>query len=104
MREKWTDERLDDLRDHMDEGFAIHREALRDVRLEIAILRSETKADIAGLRTELKGDIASLDHRMRGEFAAVRSELGAMQRLMLRVGAGMVGTMALGFASILLTH
>jgi len=42
-REKWTDERLDDLRDEMHRGFA-------DVKAVIA----ETKAEIADLKVEVR--------------------------------------------------
>ncbi len=41
-REKWTDERLDDLREHMDEGF-------REVKAEVRSTRSELKDDIREL-------------------------------------------------------
>lgn len=41
-REKWTDERLDDLKDHMDQGF-------REVKAEIKSTRSELKEDIREL-------------------------------------------------------
>jgi intein/homing endonuclease len=41
-RESWTDERLDDLKEHMDEGF-------REVRAEIRSTRSELKEDIREL-------------------------------------------------------
>ena len=53
-RENWTDERLDDLKEHMDEGF-------REVKTEIRSLRSEVKSDIASLRTEVKGEIGKLE-------------------------------------------
>jgi hypothetical protein len=45
VREAWTDERLDDLKEHMDEGFR------------------EVKAEIRGLRAELKDDIKELNRR-----------------------------------------
>jgi hypothetical protein len=34
-RENWTDERLDDLKDHMDEGFGEVRAELRQIRGEM---------------------------------------------------------------------
>jgi hypothetical protein len=49
-RESWTDERLDDLKGRMDEGF-------REVKGEIAEVRSELRTT----RTELKEEIAKLD-------------------------------------------
>jgi ribosome recycling factor len=41
-REAWTDERLDDLQKHMDEGF-------REVKAEIRSTRAELKEDIREL-------------------------------------------------------
>jgi hypothetical protein len=56
-RETWTDERLDDLKDHMDEGF-------REVKAEFRSLRSEVKGEVQSLRTELKGEISKLDAKI----------------------------------------
>lgn len=75
MRELWTDERLDDMSARVTEGFARLETDLREHR-------SETRA----------------------EFMALRSEIGTTQRLMVQIGGGMIGTMVLGFASLLLTH
>ena len=70
-RAAWTDERLDDLAEAMRSGFARLDQDIRDVRIEIA-----------SLRTELKGESQEL------------------RQMMLRVGAGLIGSMALGFLSV----
>ena len=79
MREKWTDERLDDMNTRMAEGF------------------NRLDADMRDLR----GD-------MRSEFAAVRAEMSsrfeATQRLILQVGGGTIATMAIGFVSLLVAQ
>jgi hypothetical protein len=41
-RETWTDERLDDLKEHMDQGF-------REVKAELRSTREELKEDIRDL-------------------------------------------------------
>ena len=46
VREAWTDERLDDLKDHMDVGF-------REVKAEIRSTRTELKQEIRDLSTRL---------------------------------------------------
>lgn len=74
MREKWTDERLDDLNDHMNEGFNRLDEDIREVRSEIAGIRSE----------------------MSKRFEATH-------RLIIQVGAGLFGTMLVGFLSLVVT-
>jgi hypothetical protein len=78
VREKWTDERLDDMRAQMGDGF-------NRVDGEVRMLRSE----------------------MRNEFAAVRAEMGTRfeptQRLIIQVGAGMFATMLIGFLGVIVT-
>jgi hypothetical protein len=79
VREQWTDERLGDMRDRMNAGFD---------RLD---------ADLRELRSDI-----------RSEFAAVRGEMSsrfeATQRLIIQIGAGMFGTMAVGFIGVLVAH
>lgn len=75
MREKWTDERLDDMNDRMGEGFNRLDEDIREVRSEIAGIRGE-----------------------------MNSRFEAMQRLIIQVGGGLFGTMIIGFLSIVLSQ
>jgi hypothetical protein len=57
---------------------------------------------------ELRSDMNGLRSDMRSEFAAVRGEMSsrfeATQRLIIQVGAGMFGTMAVGFIGLLVAH
>jgi len=48
-REAWTDERLDDLKEHMNTGFAEVKGELREVRGELKSTRTELKEEIAKL-------------------------------------------------------
>jgi hypothetical protein len=73
-RETWTDERLGDLNQRVGEGFREQREDTRAVRTEIQTLRSETNA-----------------------------RFDSMQRLILQVGAGLFGTMLIGFLGLAAT-
>jgi hypothetical protein len=79
MREKWTDERLDDMSARMVEGFNRLDAELRDSRTGI-----------------------------RGEFMVVRAEMNsrfdATQRLILQVGGGMFATMVVGFIGLLVSQ
>lgn len=59
MRQSWTDDRLDDLRDNVTE------------------FRAETKAEFAGVRAEMRHEFAAVRLEMRDEFAAVRLEMRA---------------------------
>ena len=82
VREKWTDERLDDMNDHMGEGFDRLDKDIREVRSEVAGVRSE----VTGLRGEMN------------------SRFEATHRLIIQVGGGLFGTMVIGFLSVVLTQ
>jgi hypothetical protein len=75
VREKWTDERLDDMNGRISEGFDRLDKDIREVRSEIAGGRDE----------------------MNRRFEATH-------RLILQVGGGLFGTMAIGFLGIVLTQ
>jgi tetrahydromethanopterin S-methyltransferase subunit G len=70
-REKWTDERLDDLAGRVDRGFA------------------EVKGEIGDLRTEMNGRLDSVNGRFDSFQAEMNSRFDSMQ-----------WTMIIGFASI----
>jgi hypothetical protein len=74
-REAWTDERLDDLKTSVDDGF-------RDNREEFRALRGE-------MREEFRG--------VRGEMGEIRAELGALNRTIHQFLFAIVGTIFLGF-------
>ncbi|HET7122057.1 MAG TPA: hypothetical protein VFI17_12515 [Solirubrobacterales bacterium] len=74
VREKWTDERLDDLKEQVVTGFERVDGDIREVRSEVA-----------GLRTEMS------------------DRFDATHRLIVQVGAGLFGTMAMGFLGMIAT-
>jgi hypothetical protein len=78
VRDKWTDERLDDMNARMSESFA-----------------------------RVDGELRTLRSDMRSEFGAVRGEMSdrfdSTQRLIIQVGAGLFGTMTVGFLGMMLT-
>lgn len=71
MREKWSDERLNDLNRRVENGFNRVDADLRDVRGEIAGLRSG----------------------MDARFEHLESRFDALQRTMLQVGGGLVAAL-----------
>jgi hypothetical protein len=68
MREAWTDERLDDLNRHVEEGF-------RRIDGDLRALRVETKTELTALRGEMN------------------DRFDAMQRLMIQVGGVIVAAL-----------
>jgi 16S rRNA C1402 N4-methylase RsmH len=71
MREKWTDERLDDLNHRVDEGFKEAHREFQALRLEI-----------------------------RTEFRGLRSEMATLNRTMLQIEAGAIATFAIGLLGL----
>jgi hypothetical protein len=100
MRDKWTDERLDDMNAVMADGF-------NRTDADLRALRSDTTSEFAAVRSEMRSEFAAVRSEMKSEFAASRSEMNsrfeATQRLIVQVGAGMFGTMVIGFVSLVVT-
>jgi DNA repair exonuclease SbcCD ATPase subunit len=97
VREAWTDQRLDDLQKHMDEGF-------REVKAEIRSLRSEVKGEIESLRSELKGEIQSLRVELRGEIGDLRGEIGELRTSMDAKFDRLTYTLIAALIGLLATH
>jgi len=104
-REAWTDERLDDLKDHMDEGFCGVKGEIRSLRSEVKgemqLLRSEVKGEVRALRTELKGEIATTRLELKGEIGEVRGGLEKLSerfdRLNVTLIAALIGLLAMHY-------
>lgn len=60
VREKWTDERLDDLKG------------------EVATLRTEMRDEFRAVRAEMRTEFRAVRDEMRIEFRAVRDEIGSL--------------------------
>ena len=100
VREKWTDERLDDMNGRVSEGFNRLDEDIREVRSEIAGVRKEVagvRKEVAGVRTEVAEVRVDIVEEMNRRFEATH-------RLIIQVGGGLFGTMAIGFLSLLLAQ
>jgi archaellum component FlaC len=111
VREKWTDERLDDMNGRMGEGFDRLDKDLREVRSEIGGVREEINGLRGEMKTfgkELRGETQALEVGLRGETNELRVEMNtrfeAMHRLIIQVGGGLFGTMVVGFLSLVLTQ
>jgi peptidoglycan hydrolase CwlO-like protein len=94
-RETWTDERLDGLKEHMDEGFREVRADLKGLRSEMNGLRSE----IGEVRGEV-GEVRSEIGTVREGLGEVRAEIKGLNRT-LQVGFGLIGSF-LGVLTILI--
>ena len=76
-RESWTDQRLDDLKEHMDEGFREVRGEIGQVRGEVVELRSEVGQVREGLG-EVKAEINGINRTLQIGFGLIGSFLGVL--------------------------
>ena len=88
VREAWTDERLDDLKEHMDEGFREVRADLKNLRGEVGTVRSEV------------GEVRSEVGKVREGLGEVKAEIKGLNRT-LQIGFGLIGSF-LGVLGILI--
>lgn len=70
MREAWTDERLDDLKDEMRRGFERVDGDLREVRGDIKALRAETNARFDALNRTMVIGFATIGGGLLASVAA----------------------------------
>ncbi|MFL5898454.1 MAG: hypothetical protein ACJ76D_08345 [Solirubrobacterales bacterium] len=94
-REAWTDERLDDLKEHIDEGF---RELRADMR--------EVRADISGVRDGLnsvKGEVGELREEVGGLRGEMKAGFAALNRT-LQIAGGLIGAMFVGLMGLIGTQ
>lgn len=113
-RETWTDERLDDLRENMNERFnRVDREFVRmDAQMKEGFARvdREMKEGFARVDREMKAGFARVDKEfgelraemkeMRGDLKGLRSDLGGMQRVMVQGVIAICSVMTTGFVAL----
>jgi uncharacterized coiled-coil DUF342 family protein len=76
-RESWTDERLDDLKEHMDEGFREVRGEVRELRGEVRDLRVEVGQMREGLG-EVRAEVKGINRTLQIGFGLIGSFLGVL--------------------------
>lgn len=76
-RESWTDERLDHLKEHMDEGFREVRGEIGQVRGEVVELRSEVGQVREGLG-EVRAEIKGINKTLQIGFGLIGSFLSVL--------------------------
>lgn len=103
VRDKWTDERLDDLNRRVDSGFGELRDQLRDGHKEMRDEFAAVRGEMQGVREEI--------HGIRGEIQGVREEIhgigertterwDSIQRSMMQLAVALTTAMVAGFAGI----
>lgn len=88
----WTDERMDDLVERMDAGFARVDGDIRD-------LRAETRSEFAAVRSEMHAGFADVRSEMRTGFAELRSMMFRFGLAMIVVTLGLIATVVAAIVS-----
>jgi hypothetical protein len=92
-RESWTDERLDDLTQRVDDGFKRTEREFQAVRLEM-------RTEFAAVRQEIRSETGSV----RGEIAGLRGDLLALHRMLARIAMGGFATLVVGSLGVIATR
>lgn len=75
-REKWTDERLDDLNRKVDNGFADVRAEIADTKAEMRVGFARVDGEIKELRSEMNARFNKVDER----FDSINDRFEALNR------------------------
>jgi hypothetical protein len=95
VREAWTDERLDDLTKHMDEGFREVREELRQQRGDMAqMMAKREKVDI-----RLEAQQKYMDARFDDQRNHMDTSFNALMRTM-QIGFSLIGVLIAGLMTL----
>ena len=82
-KDAWNSKRLNDLDSKVDEGF------------------KENRAELKAVRNEMREEFRAFRAEMKSEFQAVRAEIGAMNRNLMQLTWGLIGTMLVGFLGMI---
>lgn len=74
-REKWTDERLDDLNKKVDGGFAGLRAEIADTKAEMRAGFARVDGEIKELRHEMNARFESMNRNMVAGFIAIAAAI-----------------------------
>ncbi|HVQ60208.1 MAG TPA: hypothetical protein VMS60_15005 [Solirubrobacterales bacterium] len=102
-REAWTDERLDDLKETVDAGFAEMRAEFKDLRVGLKDMRDESRRESRELRAEFKEGMREMRVEFQQEMRELRTTTGETQRLVFQTAAAIWITTLVGFLGVLAT-
>lgn len=106
MVERWTDDRMDDLKRQVEGLDRRVEQGFREVRKEIGGLRSDVEGQIGGLRGEMgsvRTEMADLRRDMDLRFDRLAARLDTMVYAILGFGASMFAAMLGLIAAVILS-
>ena len=96
----WTDEKIDALDKKIDEGFA-----RIGTRMDVESVRSEERFKAIGERfVEVDRRFDKMEGDMKEGFARMDAKFDALNRTIIQVGGGLIGTMFLALLTVLVTR
>ena len=108
MRQSWSDDRLDDLNNRVDAGFARVDERFAQVEARFNHLEARIDERFARLDAKIDSKIDGVAFELRREmklgFHEINSRFDAMQQTIIRVGGGLIGVMAAGGLGLIATQ
>ncbi|HEX5928589.1 MAG TPA: hypothetical protein VFY48_04270 [Solirubrobacterales bacterium] len=115
MEESSTDQRFREMDKRFDRleaaTAASTAELRREIKQSVAELRKENQESNAGLRkeiqratAELRREIKDSNAELRIEFLATNERVDTLQRTLLQIGGGMIGTMIVVFGGLAATQ
>jgi hypothetical protein len=93
MRESWTDERLDDLKDDV-------RNVARRMDAGFAESRAELRREAGSIRDEMKEEFRAVNVR----FDAMQGSFNALQRTIIQIGGGMAAAFCAALIGLIATQ
>jgi hypothetical protein len=93
VRPEWTDSRLDGLNVRVTE-----------VRDDVRDLRKEMRSEFGALRKEMRTESGALRKEMRADFSELRGEFAELQRTLIHIGGGIIGTLVVGILGVIATQ
>ena len=100
MRESWTDGRLDDLSDRMDQGFEVARDERRELRADMDQRFEIARAERQDLRADMdrRFELARTERKeIRADVSELRTEIDtrfdALQRTLILMAGGVVASL-----------
>ena len=92
----WTDEKMDALSERVDVGFA--RAEVEYARTHERFKRVDERFDEVDRRFDrVEGD-------MKAGFTRMDTKLDALQRTMIQIGGGLIGTLVVAVVTLIATH
>jgi hypothetical protein len=95
---EWTDKRMDDLAERIDDGFAHGDGAVKELRREMHAGFARVDGEIKGLRGEMQAGFVRVDGEIKGLRGELHDDIGALRALTLRLlvalSAGLLGVIA----------